>query len=54
MIFVFDTTDADSFENIEEWINDVTEHAGENIQKVLLGNKTDLIDKRTITTEEGK
>ena len=37
VIFVFDTTDPTSFESIDEWVNDVEKHAGEDIEKVLLG-----------------
>ena len=37
VIFVFDTTDPTSFESIDEWVNDVERHAGEDIEKVLLG-----------------
>ncbi len=37
VIFVFDTTDPGTFESIDEWVNEVEKHAGEDIEKVLLG-----------------
>jgi len=52
VIFVFDTTDPISFESVDDWINDVLEHTGDRIQKVLLGNKSDLKEDRKVTAEE--
>ena len=33
-------------EDIKNWIRNIEQHANENINKVLVGNKCDLVDKR--------
>jgi Ras-related protein Rab-1A len=35
-------------------VNDVEKHAGEDIEKVLLGNKTDMKEERKVTQEESQ
>ena len=39
-------TGAHSFELTSKWVNDVRGERGEDVIIVLVGNKTDLIDKR--------
>ena len=53
-LLVYDITNKKSFENVEKWISDLKANADEDISMILLGNKTDLEDKRVVTTEEGK
>ena len=54
VVFVFDVTDPNSFENIEGWVHDVKEHAGSDLHMILLGNKCDLEDERKVSKEEAK
>ncbi len=51
---VYDISKKTSFENIEKWLSDLKTNSDENLSIVLLGNKSDLVDKREVTTEEGK
>ena len=53
-LLIYDITNKKSFENVEKWISDLKANADEDISMILLGNKTDLEDKRVVTTEEGK
>ena len=53
-LLVYDITNKKSFENVEKWISDLKANADEDISMILLGNKTDLEDKRVVSTEEGK
>lgn len=39
-------TDRLSFEGVNRWIDDVRTERGEDVIVVLVGNKTDLADKR--------
>ncbi|KAL7718449.1 Sphingomyelin phosphodiesterase [Entamoeba marina] len=50
-IVVFDVTNENSFQRAKYWLDDI---ATEKIkgQQILVGNKTDLIKERTVTTEE--
>ena len=54
ILIVFDLTNKESFRNIENWIKEVTVFTGNDVVIICLGNKTDLNDKREVTTEEGK
>ena len=53
-LLVYDITNKKSFENIEKWISDLKANTGDNISMILLGNKTDLEEKRAVSIEEGK
>ncbi|AYV78944.1 MAG: Ras-related protein Rab-1A, partial [Edafosvirus sp.] len=48
IIFVYDVTSPDSFNNIQQWIEDVTHQVGPNITKLLIGNKADLFELRQV------
>jgi small GTP-binding protein len=51
---VFDVCERDSFSNIKKWYNELNEHIGKsNIPIVIVGNKIDLLDSRTIKYKEG-
>ncbi|KAJ8390588.1 hypothetical protein AAFF_G00101940 [Aldrovandia affinis] len=43
-----------SFQQTSKWIDDVRTERGSDVIIMLVGNKTDLADKRQITTEEGE
>ena len=53
-LLIYDITNKKSFENIEKWISDLKANTGDNISMILLGNKTDLEEKRAVSIEEGK
>ena len=42
ILIVFDLTKKESFENIENWINEVTVYTGKDVVMICLGNKNDL------------
>jgi small GTP-binding protein len=44
-LIVFDLTRWHTFEELEDWLSDLHEFAGENIPFVLIGNKNDLVEK---------
>ena len=44
-LIVFDLSRWHTFEELEEWLKDLREYAGENVPFVLIGNKADLIEK---------
>jgi len=51
-VVVFDITSRESFEATSKWIADVRAQRGNDVILVLVGNKTDLADKRAVTTAE--
>ena len=50
---VYDITRKASFENIDKWIEDLKSNGDKNVSIMLIGNKSDLADKREVQTDEG-
>ncbi|CAH3105471.1 unnamed protein product [Porites lobata] len=53
-VVVYDITNYNSFQQTAKWIDDVRTERGSDVIIMLVGNKTDLSDKRQVTTEEGE
>ncbi|KAI9197328.1 ras family-domain-containing protein [Polychytrium aggregatum] len=53
-VVVYDITNRNSFMNTSKWVDDVRAERGNDVIIVLVGNKTDLGDKRQVSTEEGE
>ena len=45
---VFDLTKLETFEHVKRWIEDINKYAKENVLKFLIGNKSDLVEKRQV------
>ena len=54
VLVVYDITDRDSFENLNSWLIEIEKNANKNVYKLLIGNKSDLEDKRKVSYQEGK
>ena len=54
ILLIYDVTNKDSFKNLESWLIEIEKNASENVLKILIGNKNDLVDDKEITTEEGQ
>ena len=54
ILVVFDVTERKSFQNVTTWVECIDKFAKSNVLRILVGNKTDLEDKRVVSTEEGK
>jgi len=54
IIIVYDVTDLDSFNNVKQWLKEIDRYASENVNKLLVGNKSDLADKRAVAQAEAK
>jgi len=53
-VVVYDITSRASFLNTSKWIEDVRTERGGEVVVMLVGNKTDLSERRQVTVEEGK
>uniref|UniRef100_UPI00358DE5B1 ras-related protein Rab-6A-like n=1 Tax=Myxine glutinosa TaxID=7769 RepID=UPI00358DE5B1 len=53
-VVVYDVTNILSFEQSSHWIKNVRGERGHEVVVFLVGNKTDLAEKRQISFEEGK
>ncbi|XP_017059665.1 ras-related protein Rab-8A [Drosophila ficusphila] len=54
IMLVYDITQEKSFENIKNWIRNIEENASADVEKMLLGNKCELTDKRQVSKERGE
>ena len=54
ILLIYDVTDKDSFKNLSNWLIEIEKNSSKNVLKVLIGNKTDLEEKRVITYNQGK
>ena len=51
---MYDTTDSETFEHVKTWLHEIERYASENVNKLLVGNKSDLTTKRQVETEAAK
>jgi len=54
IIIVYDITDKESFDNVRQWLFEIDRYASENVCKLLVGNKSDLTNKRAVEYEQAK
>jgi len=54
IIVVYDTTDSETFEHVKTWLHEIDRYASENVNKLLVGNKSDLTSKRQVEVEAAK
>ncbi len=47
-------TDADTFSNVKSWLQEIERYASEGVNKLLVGNKSDLAAKRQVEYATGK
>lgn len=45
---MYDITDADTFSNVKSWLQEIDRYASEGVNKLLVGNKSDLAAKRVV------
>jgi small GTP-binding protein len=53
-IICYDITKKESFDNVTSWIEDCKTQCYKSVHMVLVGNKTDLNERRVVSTDEGK
>jgi len=70
ILLVYDVTDERSFNSkslflmhilllfcvpdIRSWHSNIEQHASEGVNKILIGNKSDWVDKKAVTEEQGR
>ena len=54
VIVLYDICRKKSFENVDKWIDDFKSKADDDAVIILIGNKSDLDDKREVSKEEGE
>ncbi|KAM9765887.1 ras-related protein Rab-8B [Menidia menidia] len=54
IMLVYDITNEKSFDNIRNWIRNIEEHASSDVERMVLGNKSDMSDRRQVSRERGE
>ena len=56
ILIIFDICDKRTFDHLNYWLQEIEENIGPNnlTKTVIVGNKSDLEEKRQVTREEGK
>lgn len=45
---VYDVTEQESFNNVKQWFQEIDRYATEGVNKLLVGNKSDVTDKKVV------
>jgi len=53
-LLVYDITRRETFEHLTEWLEDCRKYSNPNIVIMLIGNKSDLEEKRAVSKDEGE
>ena len=53
IIVVYDVTERESLECVKQWMGEIDRYATENVNRLLVGNKSDLEAQRKVTFDEG-
>jgi small GTP-binding protein len=48
IIVVYDVTEQSSFDNVKSWLTEIDRYASDNVNKLLVGNKSDLTSKKVV------
>ncbi|KAI0736949.1 GTP-binding protein ypt1 [Fomitopsis betulina] len=54
IIVVYDVTDNDTFTNVKQWLQEIDRYASEGVNKLLVGNKSDLTSKKVVEYSAAK
>ncbi|XP_028411279.1 ras-related protein ORAB-1-like [Dendronephthya gigantea] len=54
IILVYDVNDRETFFHIENWLQEVSRYAASDVNKVLVGNKCDILNKREVEYETAR
>ena len=47
-------TDNDTFNNVKQWLQEIDRYASEGVNKLLVGNKSDLVQKKVVDYQTAK
>lgn len=54
ILLVYDVAEKQSFDNVRNWMRQIDQNAAENVNRILIGNKSDIdASERKVTAKEG-
>jgi Ras-related protein Rab-1A len=54
VMIVYDITDIASFDHIPQWLNEINQMCSSALPKILVGNKSDMTNRRAVSFENAK
>lgn len=54
IIVVYDVTEPESFDHVRQWLHEIDRYANENVNKLLVGNKSDLTTRKAVDYQTAK
>jgi len=54
IIIVYDVTDMETFNNVKTWLSEIDKYATDSVNKLLVGNKCDLVVKKAVDYNTAK
>ena len=55
ILLVYDVSDETSFTNVRNWMRQIDQNAAENVNRILIGNKSDVDEAdRKVPADKGK
>uniref|UniRef100_A0A4X2JMT1 small monomeric GTPase n=1 Tax=Vombatus ursinus TaxID=29139 RepID=A0A4X2JMT1_VOMUR len=54
VIFVYDMSNPKSYASVKRWLKEVERYAGDSANKLLVGNKSDLVSEKMVDSVEAK
>lgn len=53
-ILMYDVTNEESFNSVQDWVTQIKTYSWDNAQVILVGNKSDMENERVVTYDRGK
>ena len=54
IMLVYDVTNEKTFDNISRWLGYITEHATPGVERIIVGNKCDMVSERQVSKTRGE
>eukprot|EP00636_Phaeomonas_parva_P012025 CAMPEP_0118876434 /NCGR_PEP_ID=MMETSP1163-20130328/17132_1 /TAXON_ID=124430 /ORGANISM="Phaeomonas parva, Strain CCMP2877" /LENGTH=203 /DNA_ID=CAMNT_0006812043 /DNA_START=45 /DNA_END=656 /DNA_ORIENTATION=+ len=54
ILLVYDVTDRNSFNSVQNWVNQIQQSADAQVSRILIGNKCDMEEKREVSRQDGE
>ena len=51
-LIIYDITNKDTFKDTKLWMNEIRDHSDDKLAVILVGNKSDLANKRQVSVKE--